>query len=58
MFYKSDYFYMLPSHVFCIPVQIGLLFDISLSLHVLSSVSVYRTVKNDVPYDALHSITL
>jgi len=43
--------------IFCIPVQIGLLFDISLSLHVLSSVSAYRTVKNDVPYDELHSIT-
>jgi len=48
---------MSPSHVFYIPVQIGLLFDISLSLHVLSPVSAYRTVKNDVPYDESHSIT-
>ena len=39
--YKSYYFYTLPSHVFYIPVQIALLFDISLSLHVLSSVSVF-----------------
>ena len=30
---------------FYISVQIGLLFDISLSLHVLSSVSAYRTEK-------------
>ena len=38
---------------FCIPVHIGLLFDISLSLHVLSSVC-HRTAKNDEPYDAPH----
>ena len=43
--YKSYYFYMSPSYVFYIPVQIGLLFDISFSLNVLSSVSAYRTVK-------------
>ena len=45
------------SYVFYIPVQVGLLFHISLSLHVLSSVYVYRTVKNDTLNDALHSIT-
>jgi len=40
--YKSYYFYTLPSHVFYIQtLQIELLFDISLSLHVLSSVSVF-----------------
>ena len=38
-------------------LQIGLLFDISLSLHVLSSVC-HRTVKNDaLNIGALHSIT-
>ena len=52
--YKSYYFYTLPSHVFCIPVQIRLLF---LSLHVLSSVC-HRTAKKDaLNDDALHSIT-
>jgi len=54
--YKSYYFYTLPSCVFYIPVQVGLLFDISLSLHVVSSVC-HRTVKNDALNDAPHSIT-
>ena len=37
-------------------LQIALLFHMSLSLHVVSSVY-YRTVKNDALYGALHSIT-
>ena len=55
------YIYTSLSHVFYIPIprQIGLLFHkpLSLSLHVFSSVSAYRTAKSDVPYDAPHSIT-
>jgi len=47
------FFYTLP---LCVFLHTGTNWIISLSLHVLSSVF-YRTVKNDVPYDALHSIT-
>ena len=38
-------------------LQIGLLFQKSLSLHVLSSVSAYRTAKSGAPYDTLQSTT-